>query len=173
MRGYGGSDKPHAIEAYDMVQMTDDVVGLIDALGEAQAIVIGHDWGAPIVWTTALRYPARIRAVVGMSVPHLGRGAQPAIEVFKQVYKDRFFYQLYFQEPGVAEKEFDADPRAILSRLYLSPDSPREKPEITDPKRAAGGWIPRLADVIVEMRHRSRRLYGRVARPDVLVRSAI
>src|SRR5262249_4880940 len=51
---------------------------------------------------------------------------------------------LYFQEPGVAEKEFDANPRALLSRLYLSPDSPREQPEITDPKRAAGGWIPRL-----------------------------
>jgi pimeloyl-ACP methyl ester carboxylesterase len=54
------------------------------------------------------------------------------------------YYILYFQEPGVAEKEFDADPRAILSRLYLSPDSPREAPQVTDPKRAAGGWIPRL-----------------------------
>ena len=57
---------------------------------------------------------------------------------------DNFYYILYFQEPGVAEKEFDADPRGILSRLYLSPDSPREAPAITDPKRAAGGWIPRL-----------------------------
>jgi pimeloyl-ACP methyl ester carboxylesterase len=65
-------------------------------------------------------------------------------ERLKATYKDNFYYQLYFQEPGVAEKEFDADPRAILSRLYTSPDTPIDPPTVTDPKRAAGGWIPRL-----------------------------
>ena len=120
VRGYGGSDKPHAIEAYDMISITDDVVGLIDALGEQQAILIGHDWGAPIVWTTAIRYPTRVRAVAGLSVPHLGRGDRSTIDIFREVYKGRFFYQLYFQEPGVAEKEFEADPAATIRKVYFS-----------------------------------------------------
>jgi pimeloyl-ACP methyl ester carboxylesterase len=120
VRGYGGSDKPTAIEAYDMVQMTDDVVGLIDALGERNAVLIGHDWGAPIVWTTAIRYPDRVRAVAGLSVPHLGRGDRPMIDVFRELYKGRFFYQLYFQEPGVAEKELEADPAATIRKVYYS-----------------------------------------------------
>jgi pimeloyl-ACP methyl ester carboxylesterase len=62
----------------------------------------------------------------------------------KRKYGENFFYMLYFQEPGVAEAEFDADPRGILSRMYLSPHSPREPRTITDPKRSAGGWIGRL-----------------------------
>ena len=69
VRGYGRSDKPHPIEAYDMVSLTNDVVGLIDALGEDQAILFGHDWGAPICWNTAALYPERIAAVAGLGVP--------------------------------------------------------------------------------------------------------
>ncbi len=118
VRGYGGSDKPEPVEAYDMISLTDDVVGLIKALGEEQAILIGHDWGAPIVWTTALRYPDCIRAVAGLSVPYLGRGNRPIIELFREVYKDRFFYQLYFQKPGIAEAELEADPAASLRMIY-------------------------------------------------------
>jgi pimeloyl-ACP methyl ester carboxylesterase len=123
VRGYGGSDKPHAIEAYDMVEMTDDVRGVIDALAgpSAQAILIGHDWGAPIVWTSAIRHAPRVRAVIGLSVPHLGRGNQPRLETYKQIYAGRFFYQLYFQEPGVAEAELEADiPRAIRQLYYAA-----------------------------------------------------
>jgi pimeloyl-ACP methyl ester carboxylesterase len=122
VRGYGGSDKPHAIEAYDLTEMTDDVIGVIDALAgpESQAILIGHDWGAPIVWTTAIRYPDRVRAVIGMSVPHLGRGEHPPIAIFKQIYKDKFFYQIYFQKPGVAEAELEADIPATLRKTYYN-----------------------------------------------------
>lgn len=71
VRGYGGSDKPYPIEAYDMVHLTGDVVGLIDALGEEKAILVGHDWGAPICWNTAALYPERVSAVVGLSVPYI------------------------------------------------------------------------------------------------------
>jgi pimeloyl-ACP methyl ester carboxylesterase len=120
VRGYGGSDKPAEVEAYDMVQMTDDVVGLIDALGAATAILIGHDWGAPLVWTTAIRYPARVQAVIGLSVPYLGRGRRPAIEAYREINKDRFFYQVYFQEPGVAERELEADPAATIRKVLYS-----------------------------------------------------
>lgn len=119
VRGYGGSDRPEAIEAYDMISLTDDIAGLIAALGDEPAVLIGHDWGAPIVWTTAIRYPERVRAVAGMSVPHLGRGDRPLIDVLREIYKDKFFYQIYFQEPGVAEREFEADIRRCLGLLYV------------------------------------------------------
>jgi pimeloyl-ACP methyl ester carboxylesterase len=118
VRGYGGSDKPEAIEAYAIKELCADIAGLIAALGETQAILVGHDWGAPIVWNTALFHPEKVRAVVGLSVPYMGRGSAPRIELFRKIYKDRFFYQLYFQEPGVAEAELEADVRKSLRKIY-------------------------------------------------------
>jgi len=91
VRGYGGSDKPHPIEAYDMIELTADIVGLIDALGEEKAILVGHDWGAPICWNTAVLHPKRISAVVGLSVPYFQRGEVSAIELWKQLYEGKFF----------------------------------------------------------------------------------
>ena len=119
MRGYGGSDKPHEIEAYDMISLTGDIAGLIPALGYEQAIVIGHDWGAPIAWQTSILHRQRVSAVAGLSVPYTGRGQRPFIEVCRQIYKGRFFYQLYFQEPGVAEAELEADVRTALRKIYF------------------------------------------------------
>ena len=144
MRGYGKTDKPSAVEDYDIQHVTADIAGIVEALGEKTAVLVGHDWGAIVAWNCMLLHPDRFTALVAMSVPYAGRGAQSLVDSLKKTYGDNFFYILYFQEPGIAEKEFDADPRAILSRLYLSPGSPREAPVVTDPKRAAGGWIPRL-----------------------------
>jgi pimeloyl-ACP methyl ester carboxylesterase len=144
MRGFGKTDKPPAVGDYDIQHLTADVVGLIDALGEKTAIVIGHDWGAIVAWSCLLLHPSRFTALVAMSVPYGGRPAESIVDSLKKAYGDNFFYILYFQEPGAAEKEFDADPRAIISRLYQSPGAAREAPTVTDPKRAAGGWIPRL-----------------------------
>ncbi len=144
LRGYGKSDAPEAVEEYDIVHLTADAVGVLDALGEETAVVVGHDWGAIVAWNCVLLHPKRFSALIAMSVPYGGRPSESPIDSWKKQFGDNFFYILYYQEPGVAEAEFDADPRGILSRLYLSPDSPREKPTLTDPKRSAGGWIPRL-----------------------------
>jgi pimeloyl-ACP methyl ester carboxylesterase len=144
MRGYGKSDKPASVEDYDIQHLTGDVVGLIDALGEKTAVVVGHDWGSIIAWNCLLLHPDRFTGLVAMSVPYGGRAAVSPLETMKKNFGENFYYILYFQEPGVAEAEFDADPRGILSRLYLSPDSPRDPPAVTDPRRVAGGWIPRL-----------------------------
>lgn len=144
MRGYGKTDAPKAIDQYDVVHLTADVVGVIDALGEDQAVVVGHDWGSIVAWNCVLLHPKRFRGLAALSVPYGGRAAVSPYESMKQAFGDNFFYILYFQEPGVAEGEFDADPRGILSRLYLSPASPREAPTLTDPKMSAGGWIGRL-----------------------------
>ena len=144
IRGYGKTTAPPNIDDYDTVDTSGDMVGILDALGEEQAVSVGHDWGALVAWNSALLHPDRFRGLVAMSVPYGGRGPQPPTAGWKSQFGDNFFYILYFQEPGVAEAEFDADPRGILSRLYTSPDTPREDPAITDPKMSAGGWIGRL-----------------------------
>ena len=145
MRGYGKTDKPAAVEDYDIKHTTADIVGIIDALGQQKAIIIGHDWGSIVSWNCMLLYPERFTALAAMSVPYGGRGNAAPTAGMRRNYGDNFYYILYHNEPGgVAEKEYDADPRGLLSRLYTSPDTPLDPPTVTDPKRSAGGWIPRL-----------------------------
>ncbi|MAT05334.1 MAG: epoxide hydrolase [Acidimicrobiaceae bacterium] len=119
VRGYGGSSNPTEVERYTMREITGDVAAVVDALGNGEpAIVIGHDWGAPIAWNTARLHPDRVRAVMGMSVPYLPIGPTSSLEIFRQLYADKFFYQLYFQQPGVAEAELGADHGRSLRMIY-------------------------------------------------------
>jgi pimeloyl-ACP methyl ester carboxylesterase len=119
-RGYAGSDQPGAIEDYDVPTLVRDAVGVLDAIGAEDAVVVGHDWGAPIAWHMALLHPERVRAVVGMSVPHGGRPSSPPLPRMQAIFKDVFFYILYFQEPGVAEAELEQDVRRSLRMFYDS-----------------------------------------------------
>jgi pimeloyl-ACP methyl ester carboxylesterase len=120
VRGYGGSSKPYPVEAYSMRNLAGDVAAVIDALGGGSAILFGHDWGAPIVWNTALMHAGKVRAVAGLSVPYMPRGQQSFLNLAEQIYAGRFFYQLYFQKEGVAEAEFEADVRNALRRTYYA-----------------------------------------------------
>ncbi|MFA6218526.1 MAG: alpha/beta hydrolase [Erythrobacter sp.] len=123
VRGYGGSDKPYPVEAYAMERIVGDLVGLRHALSPGQpAVLIGHDWGAPIVWNSALTHPEHFRAVAGLSVPFAGVPSRPFTEVFREHFtsQGRFFYQEYFQEPGVAEAEAERDPRDWVARMMYS-----------------------------------------------------
>jgi pimeloyl-ACP methyl ester carboxylesterase len=129
VRGYGGSDKPHPVADYAMEHMVADVAGLIEVLSpDAPAVIIGHDWGAPIVWNTALIRPDRVRAVAGLSVPYMGVASRSFSETIDEVFtsRGRFFYQHYFQKEGVAEAEMEADVRGALRRFYyaISGDAP-------------------------------------------------
>lgn len=154
VRGYGGSDKPRPVEAYDMVSMSGDIAGLIDALGADNAVLVGHDWGAPIVYVTAILHRAKVRAVCGMSIPHTGRPPVPAIKIFEKMFAGKFFYMIYFQKEGIAEAEFEADLPRALSTIYhsASGDRPRAgvfvaKPpsasflEGTSPPETLPGWL--------------------------------
>jgi pimeloyl-ACP methyl ester carboxylesterase len=118
VRGYGRSDAPEPIEAYSMKNLVGDATGILDALGEETAVVVGHDWGSPIAWHCALLEPDHFRAVVAMSVPYMPRSAAPPIQIMKQIFAERFFYILYFQKPGVAEAELEADARRSL-RVFM------------------------------------------------------
>ncbi|WP_435202503.1 alpha/beta fold hydrolase [Qipengyuania sp. 902] len=123
VRGYGGSDKPKPVEAYAMERIVGDLVGLRQAFSpDAPAVLIGHDWGAPIVWNSALTHPEHFRAVAGMSVPFAGVPSRPFTEVFHEHFtsQGKFFYQEYFQAEGVAEVEAEADPRQFVQRMMYS-----------------------------------------------------
>src|SRR5947207_5233512 len=113
MRGYGRTDRPEAIDQYTLLQLVGDMVGLIDALGAEQAVIAGHDWGAPVAWTAAQLRPDRFRAVIGLSVPFRPRGTVRPTTVMPRT-DDAIFYQLYFQNPGVAEAELERDVRDTM-----------------------------------------------------------
>jgi pimeloyl-ACP methyl ester carboxylesterase len=128
MRGYGETDRPQEIDKYTLLHLVGDMVGVLDALGSDKAVIAGHDWGAPVAWHSALLRPDRFRAVIGLSVPFWQRLPFPPTSVMSQT-DDALFYQLYFQDPGVAEAEFERDVRAtIRSLLYsASGDAPRRE----------------------------------------------
>lgn len=116
-RGYGGSSRPDAIEAYDVHRLVGDLVALLDELGEERAVLVGHDWGSIVVSHLALLRPERVAGLVNMSVPHLPRGAVPPTTALRAVVGENFFYMLYFQEPGVADADLAADPAATMRRM--------------------------------------------------------
>lgn len=119
MRGYGQSSAPRDPAAYDVLTICADIQAAMDQLGQRQVCVVGHDWGAPIAWHLALLEPARVKAVVGMAVPFGGRPKQPAIDIMRQLYAERFHYILHFQTLGVAEAEMDADiPRTLRMMMH-------------------------------------------------------
>ncbi len=147
-RGYGRSDRPEAVEAYNVVELTNDLVAILDAEGADRAVVVGHDWGALVAWQLALLAPERADGVVGMSVPFLPRSPVPTVTLLRQLFADSFFYMLYFQEPGVADAELGANPMRTMRRMLAGP-----KPgEFSAEQRAAlgakgdGGFIDRLPE---------------------------
>jgi pimeloyl-ACP methyl ester carboxylesterase len=117
-RGYGGSDRPESIEAYNIIELTNDVAGLASALGHAQFIMVGHDAVAVVAWHTALMHSERVRAVVGMSVPYF-RGRAGTM-TRQENFGDNFWYMVYFQKPGVAEAELEAAVRKSLRMIYFA-----------------------------------------------------
>ncbi len=151
VRGYGGSDKPHAIEEYTLKKIGADIVGIIDFFEEDQAILIGHDWGGPIVWYTSLLNENRISAVAGLSVPYFPQREVSPLDAFEVIYKDKFFYQLYFQKEGVAESEFEPDLRKYLESTYFSIDARGMKKQFENPLNAMNkGPNAKYLDDVVE-----------------------
>jgi pimeloyl-ACP methyl ester carboxylesterase len=134
MRGYGGTSKPQTISAYSISHLVGDVVGAVQALGAKQAVVVGHDWGAPVAWYAALMRPDLFRAAAVLSVPFTPPLALPPdmklTDLMRQRAGDREYYRLYFQEPGVAEAELEADVRrTMVSMLYgVSGDALKDQP---------------------------------------------
>ncbi len=115
-RGYCRTDRPEPVDSYTMLHLVGDVIGLLDALGAEQAVVAGHDWGAPVAWHTALLRPDRVRGVAALSVPFRPPGALHPLETLRAAVGDGF-YQIYFQAPGVADAELARDVRTTFRRM--------------------------------------------------------
>jgi pimeloyl-ACP methyl ester carboxylesterase len=136
VRGYGGSDKPAPVEAYTLAELAGDAAAVVRDLSETPAILVGHDWGAPIAYATALLHPDCVAAVAGLSVPFRPASEHSMLDIMRQVFAGQFFYMLYFQQPLLPEQELEADIPTALRTIYYSAsgDAPRgaflpQKPE--------------------------------------------
>ncbi|WP_329602565.1 alpha/beta hydrolase [Mycolicibacterium phocaicum] len=133
-RGYAGSSRPSAIEDYDIVHLTGDLAGLLDDVGAERAVVVGHDWGSPVVCNFALLHPDRVAAIAALSVPPVPRAAAPPTEIWRRRVGDNYFYMLYFQEPGPADAALGRDVRSSMRRMVAEegfaapPDTLADKP---------------------------------------------
>lgn len=143
-RGYGETDKPEPVEAYDIRHLCGDMAGLLDALGLEKAIFVGHDWGGPVVWNMPLLYPDRVAGVVGMSVPFSPRGDFDPVAGMEAIFGPDMYIVHFNRQPGVADAAFASDPRHFFNNIFRhqttigavaepdgsagSEDTPTEKP---------------------------------------------
>ena len=117
LRGFGGTDAPEAVEAYAIQTLVGDMVALLDVLGVATAVIVGNDWGATLAWQAAFLRPDRFSAVAAIGVPMMGQPPVPPTQIFPAT-DEALFYTLYFQEPGIAEAEFEQDARTTLLKIF-------------------------------------------------------
>jgi pimeloyl-ACP methyl ester carboxylesterase len=122
-RGYGRSTSPGTVADYGTDALSADLLALLDDAKREQAVFVGHDWGALVVWDLIRMHPSRVRAAVGVSVPYVQWPMQP-LALMRSVWGDNFFYIIYFQDVGPAETELGADPRTTLRRILWSASGP-------------------------------------------------
>ena len=138
MRGFGASEAPADVEAYDLVHLTGDLVGLMDHLNIEQAIFVGHDWGGAVVWRMAQEHPDRVAGVVGLNTPHPARAPVNPIDIFRRKFGDSF-YIVQFQDPNQApDRIFEANVEKTFDFFFRGPDLSRsEKPNFAFPQIVA------------------------------------
>jgi pimeloyl-ACP methyl ester carboxylesterase len=152
MRGYGRSSAPGRHEDYALEQIVADMIELLDHLGAEKAIWVGHDWGAPAVWSIAQQHPERCHGVANLCVPYIPAGFAPENLIplaDRSVYPEAQFpaaqwdYQLFYQESfPAAVAGFEANVRNTVKLLFRagSPDG-KGQPVLTAMVRAIGGWF--------------------------------
>ncbi len=149
-RGYGDTDCPAAVEAYTQKEIVADIIGMLDAMGIPKCVIVGHDWGGMTAWNTALTHPERIERVIGVNTPFIPRSPMRPTDAMRAMAAGGFHYILYFQEPGVAEKELERDVRRTLNGFYQDPaDMNPEEMRKSPPGvfgAAGGGILERLPD---------------------------
>ena len=149
-RGYGATDKPKPVEAYDLQHLCGDMAGLLDSLGLDKAIFVGHDWGGPVVWNMPLYHPDRVAGVVGMSVPFQPRGQNDPVAMMEQFFGPEHYIVHFNRQSGVADKIFADNIERFFTNVFRhrqwvsqSAESAAEQPsfnvslmamvELTDP----------------------------------------
>ena len=170
MRGYGRSSCYPRQEDYALEHSVADMIELLDSLGHQRAVWVGHDWGAPVVWSIASHHPERCHGVANLCVPHFADGFAPENFlplVDREVYPEAEYpagqwdYQLFYMENfDRAHTAFEADVNATVKALFRKGSAAgRKKPSRTSTTRRDGGWFgglpkcpdfPRDADVLTE-----------------------
>ena len=142
MRGYGKTDKPNDIDRYTLLHLVGDMAGVVSALGYSEAAIVGHDWGAPVAWYAALFRPDIFKAIAALSVPFRPRSPVLPTSVMPQT-ETSVFYQLYFQEPGVAEREYESDVRKtiMIGLIGLSGNAEPAASIVDMMVPRSGGWL--------------------------------
>jgi pimeloyl-ACP methyl ester carboxylesterase len=142
-RGYGATDRPEAVEAYDLEHLTGDLVGLLDYLKIDKAIFVGHDWGGFVVWRMALLHPGRVAGVVGVNTPHLDRAPADPIELMRKRFGDHM-YIVQFQDPSrEADRIFNSRVEQTFDAFMRKPVPHKDLPP-AEPSTAGIGASPRL-----------------------------
>ena len=146
-RGYGFSSSPRDVAAYGIQHLTGDLVALLDATGHDDAVFVGHDWGAMVVWEAARLHAQRVSAVVGVSVPFTAWPARPT-DIMKAMWTDRFFYILYFQQVGPPERELEADIRRTMHNILWGASGEMYKGMPTEfPPMEGTGFLDMFTDI--------------------------
>ncbi|WP_092805271.1 alpha/beta fold hydrolase [Rhodococcus globerulus] len=147
MPGYGGTTRPDAIDEYTNDAVAARMIALLDALGIDKAVFVGHDFGAPAAWTTALRYPDRVAGLVSLAVPYAPDRfpARPST-IYAAMARKHFLHIHYFQEPGVAERELDAQPREFLQRLFHALSGAYRYLDVWDHPSEGNGYLDVLPE---------------------------
>jgi len=149
-RGYGDTECPPPIEAYTQKNIVTDIIGMLDALGIDKCVIVGHDWGGATAWNAPMIYPERIERVIGINTPFMARPPIKPTDAMKAMAAGNFHYILYFQEPGVAEKELERDVRRTLRGFYQDPPAMSAEEIRKAPPgvfgAAGGGILERMVD---------------------------
>ncbi len=117
-RGYGASSRPEAVEAYDIDHLTGDLIALLDRYGHEEALFVGHDWGAIVVWALALMHPHRMAGLINLSVPFMPRGEREWVGLWEERLGPDFYIVHFNRQPGVADALFAANTERFLRNLY-------------------------------------------------------
>ena len=145
-RGYGGSLIPESISSYSLKYFMEDILDMISFLNKDTAILIGHDWGAPICWTTAAYFKEKVSGVIGLSVPFTRRGKISSTKLWKKLYSNIFFYQNYFQKLDIPEKELEKDILLSLKKIYYWCSAEGFFDEIKTSKDLKSGLLDNIPD---------------------------
>ncbi|MFJ6727482.1 alpha/beta fold hydrolase [Streptomyces sp. NPDC091281] len=125
-RGYGNSSRPAEVTDYDIAHLSGDLVALLDHFGYEDAVFVGHDWGAFVVWGLTLLHPDRVSKVINLSLPYQERGEKPWIEFMEEVFGGDFYFVHFNRQPGVADAVFEDNTHRFLRNLYRKNEPPRE-----------------------------------------------
>ena len=127
-RGYGNSSRPSEVTAYDIEHLTGDLVALLDYFGYEDAIFIGHDWGANVVWNLALLHPQRVSKIINLALPYQERGEQPWIEFMEAIFGGDFYFVHFNRQPGVADAIIHENTSRFFRNLFRKnlPPAPPE-----------------------------------------------